>query len=122
MQETSNKYMFEAAVQRPLSVVFSHPNGAWEGHDYMIEVVTQRKGLDGFDVVMDFRELETHLDTLLDPFRGKLLSEFEIHDPIELAQHLERGLKNHVLPPVHIKEINLIDGHHQRLTYRVDRG
>lgn len=122
MKETSNKYKFEAAVQRPLSIVFRHPNGAWEGHDYLIEVVTGRQGLDSFDVVMDFRELETHLDVLLDPFRGKLLSELGIHDPIELAKHIADGLEKHIPSPAQIKEINLIDGHQQRLTYRVDRG
>lgn len=122
MKETSNKYKFEAAVQRPLSIVFRHPNGAWEGHDYLIEVVTERQGLDSFDVVMDFRELESHLDALLDPFRGKLLSDSGINDPIELAQHLARELEKQVPPPAQIKEINLIDGHQQRLTYRVGRG
>ncbi len=122
MKETSDKYKFEAAVQRPLSIVFRHPNGAWEGHDYLIEVVTERQGLDSFDVVMDFRELESHLDALLDPFRGKLLSDSGINDPIELAQHLARELEKQVPHPAQIKEINLIDGHQQRLTYRVDRG
>ncbi|MEY3314856.1 MAG: 6-pyruvoyl tetrahydropterin synthase [Acidobacteriota bacterium] len=122
MKETSNKYKFEAAVQRPLNIVFRHPNGAWEGHDYLIEVVTGRQGLDSFDVVMDFRELETHLDALLDPFRGKLLSELGINDPIELAKHIADGLEKHIPPPAQIKEINLIDGHQQRLSYRVDRG
>lgn len=122
MKETSDKYKFEAAVQRPLSIVFRHPNGAWEGHDYLIEVVTERQGLDSFDVVMDFRELESHLDALLDPFRGKLLSDSGIKDPIELAQHLARELEKQVPHPAQIKEINLIDGHQQRLTYRVDRG
>ena len=99
MKETSDKYKFEAAVQRPLSIVFRHPNGAWEGHDYLIEVVTERQGLDSFDVVMDFRELESHLDALLDPFRGKLLSDSGINDPIELAQHLARFGKASVSLP-----------------------
>ncbi len=122
MKEKSSKYVFEAAVQRPLGIVFLHPNGTWEGHDYLVEVVVEREGLDSFDVVMDFRELEAHLDVILDPFRGKLLSDLGIKNPIELAKHLVNQLERQVLAPAQIKEINLIDGHQQRITYRVDRG
>ena len=61
----STSLLFQAAVERPLNVVFQAADGRWEGHDYRVEVVTERQGLDGFDVVMDFRDLEAALDELL---------------------------------------------------------
>jgi len=65
---------FQAAVERPVSVVFRTVGGAWEGHDYRVEVIAEREGLDAFDVVMDFRDLEAALDRFLSPLNGQLLS------------------------------------------------
>lgn len=109
---------FEAAVERPLSVVFRSADGAWEGHDYLVEVVTTRQGLDGFDVVMDFRELETVLDRVLAPFQGRLLSDLGLPGPRELAQNLLLELAPYVPPPARIAEISLTDGRGRRLAIR----
>jgi 6-pyruvoyl-tetrahydropterin synthase len=109
---------FEAAVERPLSVVFRRADGAWEGHDYKVEVVTARRGLDAFDVVMDFRDLEAALDSILAPFQGKLLSELGLDGPRALAQRLAAELAPHVPPPARLSEIALTDGQGRRLALR----
>lgn len=106
---------FEAAVTRPLSVVF-RVEDRWEGHDYTVEVVTTRTGLDGFDVVMDFRELETALDRSLAPLQGRLLSELGLAGPLALAQRLHTELSPFVPPPARLKEVALTDGTGRRLT------
>lgn len=115
----SNDHLhFEAAVERPLSVVFRTPDGIWEGHDYVVEVITARQGLDGFDVVMDFRELEAVMDRILAPFQGKLLSELGLKGPLELAQKLAVELGPHVPPPARLAEVALTDGRGRRLGVR----
>ena len=111
-------FQFEAAVERPLSVVFRSADGAWEGHDYLVEVVSTRQGLDGFDVVMDFRELEIVMDRVLAPFQGRLLSDLGLAGPRELAQKLLLELAPHVPPPARIAEIALTDGRGRRLALR----
>lgn len=109
---------FEAAVERPLSVVFRTTDGAWEGHDYLVEVITARQGLDAFDVVMDFRDLEAAMDRVLAPFQGRLLSDLGLGDPLELAQKLLLDLSPCVPAPARISEIALTDGRGHRLAIR----
>ena len=109
---------FQAAVERPLSVVFKSTDGQWEGHDYTVEVITERQGLDGFDVVMDFREIEAVMDSILAPFQGKLLSELGLKGPLELAQKLAAELAPHVLAPTRLAEVALTDGRGRRLAVR----
>ena len=114
----SSTHHFEAAVERPLSVVFRTADGAWEGHDYLVEVITARQGLDGFAVVMDFRELETVMDRVLAPFQGRLLSELGLAGPRELAERLWLELAPSVPAPARILEIALTDGRGRRLAIR----
>jgi len=109
---------FEAAVERPLSVVFRTRDGRWEGHDYRVEVIAARLGLDGFDVVVDFRDLEAALDALLEPLRGQLLSDLGIQGPQELARMLAAELAQKVPPPARLAEIALTDGQGRRLAFR----
>lgn len=109
---------FQAAVERPLGVVFRTPDGRWEGHDYTVEVVTERVGLDGFDVVVDFRDLEATLDALLAPFAGRLLSDLGLSGPAELAQRLLKELAPQVPPPARLASVALVDGHGRRLALR----
>ncbi|HET8901664.1 MAG TPA: hypothetical protein VFM84_06985, partial [Holophagaceae bacterium] len=92
MEHSSSAFAFEAAVERPLSVVFRRADGAWEGHDYLVEVVAGRNGLDAMDVVVDFRDLEAALDALLAPMQGKLLSDLGLDGPLGLAEKLMRDL------------------------------
>ncbi len=114
----SGSLHFEAAVERPLSVVFRAADGTWEGHDYLVEVITARQGLDGFDVVMDFRDLETAMDRVLAPFQGKLLSDLGLDGPRALAEALLEALAPHVPPPARLAEIALTDGRGRRLGLR----
>ena len=105
---------FEAAVIRPLTVVFKAAN-TWEGHDYTVEVVATRQGLDGFDVVVDFRELEAALDRSLAPLQGRLLSDLGLDGPLALAQRLLAELAPFVPAPAHLKEVALTDGRGRRM-------
>lgn len=109
---------FEAAVERPLSVVFRTEDGRWEGHDYRVEVIATRDGLDGFDVVVDFRDLEAALDGLLAPLRGRMLGELGLPGPMALVQMLAAELARTVPPPARLAEIALTDGQGRRLAYR----
>ncbi len=108
---------FEAAVTRPLSVVFK-TGDRWEGHDYMVEVVTARQGLDDFDVVVDFRDLEAALDRSLTPLQGRLLSDLDLEGPLALAQRLLAELSPFVPAPARLKEVTLTDGTGRRLAVR----
>ena len=105
---------FEAAVTRPLSVVFK-TGDRWEGHDYTVEVVATRQGLDGFDVVVDFRELEAALDRSLAPLQGRLLSDLDLDGPLALAQRLLAELGPFVPAPARLKEVALTDGTGRRM-------
>jgi 6-pyruvoyl-tetrahydropterin synthase len=109
---------FEAAVQRHLSVVYRSAGGAWEGHDFVVEVVAARQGLDGFDVVVDFRELEAALDALLAPLQGRLLADLGIDDPQALARRLAGELGPKVPAPARLVEVSLTDGRGRRLALR----
>jgi 6-pyruvoyl-tetrahydropterin synthase len=115
-----SELQFQAAVERPLSVVFQTPAGAWEGHDYRVEVITERQGLDAVDVVMDFRDLEAALDAWLAPLHGRLLTEMGFQDPVDLAWHLLDELAPKVPAPAFIVEVALIDGRGCRLSLRPD--
>lgn len=118
MSSDTGKFRFLAAVERPLAVVFRAADGAWEGHDYRVEIVVARAGLDGFDVVMDFRDLEAHLDRALAPLRGQLLGDLGLADPLDLARHLATVLGGQVPSPATLAEVALTDGTGRRLSWR----
>ncbi|WP_005036291.1 6-carboxytetrahydropterin synthase [Holophaga foetida] len=107
---------FQAAVERPLSVVFPSTDGRWEGHDYRVEVIAEAQGLDGFDVVVDFRDLEAALDALLAPLDGRCLT--GLPSPRALAEHLLAELSPKVPSPAHLAEVALTDGRGRRLALR----
>ena len=109
---------FQAAVERPLCVVFRASDGRWEGHDYTVEVVTERSGLDGYDVVMDFRDLEAVLDDLLAPLQGRLLSDLGIAGPADLGHRLLQELAGRVPVPARLTSLALTDGHGRCLRLR----
>lgn len=118
MTSTKSDLHFQAAVERPLSVVFRNSTGAWEGHDYRVEVVTERQGLDAVDVVMDFRALEAVLDRWLAPLNGKLLSEAGLGGPVDLAQRLLEELAPMVPAPARLVEVALSDGRGYRISVK----
>lgn len=118
MSVEAGNFRFFAAVERPLSVVFRRADGAWEGHDYRVEIVVARLGLDGFDVVMDFRDLETHLDRILAPLQGRLLSELGLEGPQQLAGRLAEQLAPIVPDPAQLEEVALTDGTGRRLAWK----
>jgi 6-pyruvoyl-tetrahydropterin synthase len=108
---------FEAAVTRPLSVVFQRGD-RWEGHDYTVEVIAARQGLDRFDVVVDFRELEAALDRSLAPLQGQLLADLGLDGPLALAQRLLAELSPFVPAPARLSEVALTDGTGRRMAVR----
>lgn len=117
MSEAGRKFRFQAAVERPLSVVFRRADGGWEGHDYRVEIVVARTGLDGFDVVMDFRDLEAHLDRILAPLQGRLLSELGLEGPQQLAGKVAAELAPAVPAPARLEAVALTDGTGRRLSW-----
>lgn len=118
MTTHSDSFTFEAAVERPLSVVFRRSDGAWEGHDYLVEVVAGRNGLDAMDVVVDFRDLEAALDALLTPMQGRLLSDLGLDGPVALAEKLAVALAPSVPAPARLVSIALTDGRGRRMMVR----
>jgi 6-pyruvoyl-tetrahydropterin synthase len=118
MTDPSDPFSFEAAVERPLSVVFRRPDGAWEGHDYLVEVVAGREGLDAMDVVVDFRDLEAALDALLAPMQGRLLSDLGLDGPLALAEKLARDLAPTLRAPARLVSVALVDGRGRRLAVK----
>jgi 6-pyruvoyl-tetrahydropterin synthase len=115
---TPSPLRFEAAVERPLSVVYRSAEGGWEGHDFTVEVIATRDGLDPYDVVVDFRDLEAALDGLLRPLQGRLLSDLGIKDPLDLARRLARELAPKVPAPARLAQVALTDGRGRRLALR----
>jgi 6-pyruvoyl-tetrahydropterin synthase len=119
MEQPAPSLRFEAAVQRQLSVVYRSAAGGWEGHDYTVEVIAARQGLDGFDVVVDFRDLEAALDALLAPLQGQLLADLGLRDPLDLARRLADELGPKVPAPARLAEVALTDGRGRRLALRL---
>ena len=115
----SPQLRFEAAVQRPLSVVYRSAAGGWEGHDFTVEVIASRLGLDPFDVVVDFRDLEAALDAILKPLQGRLLADLGLRDPLDLARKLADQLGPTVPAPARLTEVALTDGRGRRLSLRL---
>jgi hypothetical protein len=118
MPPTDEPLQFQAAVERSLSVVFRSREGAWEGHDYRVEAITERQGLDAYDVVVDFRDLEAALEARLAPLKGRLLEELGLEGPAALAQKLLRELASAVPPPARLVEVALTDGRGRRIAAR----
>jgi hypothetical protein len=118
MTHASDSFFFEAAVERPLSVVFRRADGAWEGHDYLVEVVAGRQGLDAMDVVVDFRDLEAALDGLLGPLQGRLLSDLGLDGPAALAERLAAALAPALPAPARLISVGLVDGRGRRIVLK----
>lgn len=118
MPSGKDDLIFQAAVERPLSAVFKTPSGTWEGHDYRVEVITERQGLDACDVVMDFRALEAVLDARLAPLQGCSLTDLGLSGPVDLAERLLAELAPHVPEPARLVEVALTDGRGKRVALR----
>jgi hypothetical protein len=82
-------------------------------------VIAIREGLDGYDVVMDFRDLEAALDALLAPLQGRLLADLGLRDPVELARQLAGAQAPKVPAPARLAEVALTDGRGRRLALRL---
>jgi 6-pyruvoyl-tetrahydropterin synthase len=112
----ASKYCFQAAVEKHLSLVFQSLDGGWEGHDYDVTVVVQRDGLDRHDVVMDFRDLEAALDTVLEPMRGHTLQELGMAEPHDVAERIATAITPSLVPPVTLASVSLRDGTGRQIT------
>ena len=78
-------------------------------------MVATRQGLDSFDVVVDFRDLEAALDRSLAPLQGRLLSDLGLKGPLALAQRLLAELAPFIPAPARLKEVALTDGRGRRM-------
>ncbi len=114
----TNPLCFQAAVERPFSAVIRRPDNTWEGHDWRVEVVAERIGLDPFDVVVDFRDLEAALDALLIPLQNRLLNDCGIACPTALAQYLFDALAPKISQPARLSSLSLKDGSGKRISLR----
>ena len=119
MHSTPAPHRFQAAVERQLPLVFQTPDGQWEGHDYCVTVVTERDGLDGLGVVMDFRALEAALDSVIDPMRGRSLGELGMGGPLDAAKRISEAMTPFISPPVKLAEVSLQDGTGRRITLQL---
>lgn len=86
-----------------------------EGHDYRVEVIAERSGLDGYDVVVDFRDLEAALDAALAPMDRQVL---DLEGPGALAGRLAEALAPTVPAPARLAEVALSDGRGRRIAFR----
>ncbi|MCL1908718.1 MAG: 6-carboxytetrahydropterin synthase [Holophagaceae bacterium] len=119
MPAQSSPYMFQAAVELPLSLVFKATEGCWEGHDYCVAVVVERCGLDENDVVMDFRVLESELKNIIGPLRGRLLSELGMEGPIDVAKKIAHEIGPSIRPPARLASVSLQDGTGRRVALKL---
>jgi 6-pyruvoyl-tetrahydropterin synthase len=119
MVSDASPYIFQAAVEQALSLVFKDRNGQWEGHDYCVAVVAERRGLNEHDVVMDFRVLEAALNSALEPMRGHSLSELGMEAPIDVAKKIAESLAPAIAPPAKLASVSLQDGTGRRITLRL---
>jgi 6-pyruvoyl-tetrahydropterin synthase len=109
-------YIFQAAVEQTLSLVFQDHEGRWEGHDYCVTVVAERLGLNEHDVVMDFRVLDAALNEALKPLRGHSLSELGMKAPIDVAKKIAETLEPSIAPPAKLAAVSLQNGTGRRIT------
>jgi 6-pyruvoyl-tetrahydropterin synthase len=116
MVSGASPYIFQAAVEQALSLVFKDQEGRWEGHDYCVTVVAERPGLNEHDVVMDFRVLEAALNSALEPMRGHSLCELGMSEPIDVAKKIAEALAPAIAPPAKLAAVSLQDGTGRRVT------
>jgi 6-pyruvoyl-tetrahydropterin synthase len=119
MVPDASPYIFQAAVEQTLSIVFQDREGRWEGHDYRVTVVTERLGLNEHDVVMDFRDLDAALNAALDPMRGHSLAELGMGAPIDVAKKIAETLAPAIPQPVKLASVSLQDGTGRSITLQL---
>lgn len=74
--------MYEITIERTFAATHALrlPDGTMEdvhGHDWPVVVTVQAEQLDAMQTVMDFHELERHLDAVIRPWGGKHLNDVE---------------------------------------------
>jgi len=120
MEHAEPPLIFQAAVERLLSLAFQNGAGQWEGHDYCVTAVAEREGLDEHGLVVDFRELEAALNAALDAMRGRALGELGLDGPMDAAKKIAEALAPTIRPPARLAEVSLQDGAGRRITLRLD--
>jgi len=119
MEHMPPPFIFQAAVERQLSLAFQNGAGHWEGHDYCVTAVAEREGLDGHGLVVDFRELEAALNSVLDAMRGHALGELGLDGPIDAAKKIADALAPTIESPARLAEVSLQDGAGRKVTLRL---
>jgi len=119
MEHAEPPLIFQAAVERQLSLAFQNGAGQWEGHDYCVTAVAEREGLDEHALVVDFRELEAALKSALDTMRGRALGELGLDGPMDAAKKIADALAPTIAPPARLAEVSLQDGVGRRITLRL---
>jgi hypothetical protein len=119
MEHAESPFIFQAAVEKQLSLAFQNGAGQWEGHDYCVTAVAEREGLDEHGLVVDFRELEAALNTVLDAMRGCALGELGLDGPMDAAKKIANALSTTIAPPARLAEVSLQDGVGRRITLRL---
>jgi 6-pyruvoyl-tetrahydropterin synthase len=119
MEHAPPIYRFQAAVERQLPLAFQNEDGQWEGHDYCVTAVAERKGLDSHGLVVDFRVLEAALSSVLETMRGHSLGELGLNGPLDAAKKIADALAPVIEPPARLAEVFLQDGAGRRITLRL---
>jgi len=101
--------IFQAAVEQQLSLGFLNQNGQWLKLDYLVTAVVERVGLDEFDVVMDFRVLETVLNDAIEPMRGECLQDLGLNGLNDLAKKIAKVIAPAIKPPVRLASVIIQD-------------
>jgi hypothetical protein len=99
---------FEAAVQRKLLLKDSLVGGHTDDDEITVEVVVTSERLDVYDVVIDFRELETAIDEQLLLFHGNLPDNFDVSAMLVVAAKLVKDITPMVPVCAKIMEISFI--------------
>lgn len=81
--------------------------------------VAEREGLDGHGLVVDFRELEAALNSVLDAMRGHALGELGLDGPIDAAKKIADALAPTIESPARLAEVSLQDGAGRKVTLRL---
>ena len=97
------------------------------GHNYRVEVAVESAMLDACGVVVDFRDLKTHLKKVLDGLDHQYLNEIEPFTTINpsaenIAKYVFHSISGAVEPLVRLKEVTVWENDSSCATYSASVG
>ena len=107
MSTAPSPYIFQAAVELPLSLALNAQGDSTGSMDYKVTVAVERLGLDEMDVVMDFRVLETSLSTVLEPMHGHSLQDLGLKDLADAAKSIAESIAPSIPGPVRLASVSI---------------